>query len=63
MIIMNSSLKIHPISFINAMSNALELSAVGISKHHHRTAIIAKYIGIKYVSRSITNFNIFIFIT
>ena len=41
---MNSSLKIHPISFINAMSNALELSAVGISKHHHRTAIIARYI-------------------
>ena len=42
---MNSSFEIHPINFINAMSNALELSAIGISKHHHRTAIIAKYIG------------------
>lgn len=42
---MDTILKIHPISFINAMSNALELSAVGISKHHHRTAIIAQYIG------------------
>lgn len=45
---MDNILKINPISFINAISNALELSAVGISKHHHRTAIIAQYIG-KYL--------------
>jgi|GEM_PF-4223792 hypothetical protein len=46
---MDNILKINPISFINAISNALELSAVGISKHHHRTAIIAQYIG-KYLN-------------
>lgn len=42
---MLNRLKIHPVSFIKAMSKALELSATGISKHHRRTAIIARYIG------------------
>lgn len=42
---MLNPLKIHPISFIKAMSKALELSSNGISKHHRRTAIIARYIG------------------
>ncbi len=40
-----NSLNIHPINFISAMSNALELSTTGISKHHLRTAIISKHIG------------------
>lgn len=42
---MLSNFKIHPVSFIKAMSKALELSSNGISKHHRRTAIISKYIG------------------
>ena len=42
---MLNRLKIQPVSFIKAMSKALELSATGISKHHRRTAIIARYIG------------------
>lgn len=44
---MFNSFKIHPVSFINALSKALELSSVGISEHHRRTAIIANHIGIK----------------
>ncbi len=41
---MHSILKIHPISFIKAMSSALELTSKGISKHHLETAIIANSI-------------------
>ena len=41
---MNSILKIHPISFIKAMSTALELTSKGISKHHLETAIISNSI-------------------
>ena len=44
---MFSSFMIHPVDFIQAMSSALELSNTGISEHHHRTAIIARYIGIE----------------
>lgn len=42
---MSHFMKIHPVSFIKAMSYALELSTTGISKHHVKTAIIAKSIG------------------
>lgn len=38
---------IHPVDLINALSSALELSVTGISEHHHRTAIIARNIGIE----------------
>lgn len=41
---MHSKLKIHPISFIKAMSTALELTSKGISKHHLETAIISNSI-------------------
>ncbi|MDP4091511.1 MAG: HD domain-containing phosphohydrolase [Bacillota bacterium] len=41
---MNLYFKIHPISFIKAMSMALELTNTGISNHHCRTTIIAKAI-------------------
>jgi len=44
---MFNSFQIHPVSFIKAMSKALELSSSGISKHHRRTAIISRYIGLK----------------
>lgn len=44
---MLNNFKIHPVSFIKAMSKALELSSNGISKHHRRTAIISRYIGMK----------------
>lgn len=39
------SMKIHPMTFIQAMSSALELSSTGISQHHRRTATIAGHIG------------------
>ena len=39
------TMKIHPMSFIQAMSSALELSSNGISQHHRRTATIAGHIG------------------
>lgn len=38
---MNSVIKIQPISFISAITNALELSSKGISSHHLRTAMIS----------------------
>ncbi|CQR75115.1 Cyclic di-GMP phosphodiesterase response regulator RpfG [Sporomusa ovata DSM 2662] len=44
---MLTNFQIHPVSFIKAMSKALELSSNGISKHHRRTAIISRYIGMK----------------
>lgn len=57
---MFSSTKIHPMSFIKAISNALELSSSGISKHHHRTAIIAWHIG-KYLNISQDELEILIY--
>ncbi len=44
---MINSFQIHPVSFIKAMSRALELSSVGISVHHRRTAIIARFIALE----------------
>lgn len=38
---------IHPVDLIKALSSALELSVTGISEHHHRTAMIARNIGIE----------------
>lgn len=42
---MLNTIKIHPASFIAALSSALELTSTGISRHHHRTAIIARHFG------------------
>jgi len=39
------SVIIHPVSFIRALSLALELTSTGLSQHHCRTAIIANKIG------------------
>lgn len=36
---------IHPVSFIRALSLALELTSTGLSQHHCRTAIIANKVG------------------
>lgn len=44
---MFNSIMIHPVDLIKALSSALELSVTGISEHHHRTAIIARNIGIE----------------
>lgn len=44
---MFSSVMIHPVDWIKALSSALELSVTGISEHHHRTAIIARNIGVE----------------
>lgn len=38
-------MQIQPVTFIKALSTALELSQKGISMHHCRTAIIASHIG------------------
>lgn len=38
---------IHPVDLIKALSSALELSVTGISEHHHRTAVIARNIGLE----------------
>ncbi len=42
---MLEQINIHPITFISALSMALELTTSGIANHHRRTAIIARYIG------------------
>lgn len=42
---MFESINIHPVTFISALSTALELTSNGIASHHRRTAIIARYIG------------------
>jgi HD-GYP domain-containing protein (c-di-GMP phosphodiesterase class II) len=42
---MFDSFQIHPVSYIKAMSQALEFSSVGISQHHFRTAVISGHIG------------------
>lgn len=42
---MLKQINIHPITFISALSMALELTTTGIANHHRRTAIIARYIG------------------
>ena len=42
---MFESINIHPVTFISALSTALELTSDGIASHHRRTAIIARYIG------------------
>ncbi|MDD2533915.1 MAG: HD domain-containing protein [Eubacteriales bacterium] len=42
---MFESINIHPVTFISALSTALELTSTGIASHHRRTAIIARYIG------------------
>ena len=42
---MGDPFKVDPLSFIRAMSQALELSSQGISRHHSRTAMISRAIG------------------
>lgn len=41
------SFNIHPVGLIKALSMALELAVNGMSKHHWRTAVIAKHISAK----------------